>query len=57
MSLSGLQGQSPVEVFSYGIFTARCYASVVLAMALSLSVSLSLRLSVRPSVRHKSVFY
>ena len=31
------------------IFTARCYASAVLAMALCLSV--------RPSVRHKSVFY
>jgi len=31
------------------IFTARCYASAVLAMALCPSV--------RPSVRHKSVFY
>jgi len=30
-------------------FTARCYASAVLAMALCLSV--------RPSVRHKSVCY
>ena len=35
------------------IFTARCYASAVLAMAQCLSVCLS----VRPSVRHKSVFY
>ena len=34
-------------------FTARCYASAVLAMALCLSVCLS----VCPSVRHKSVFY
>jgi len=32
-------------------FTARCYASAVLAMGLCLC------LSVRPSVRHKSVFY
>jgi len=31
------------------VFTARCYASAVLAMALCLSV--------RPSVRHKSEFY
>ena len=31
------------------IFTARCYASAVLAMALCLSV--------RPSVCHKSEFY
>jgi len=31
------------------VFTARCYASAVLAMALCLSVRLS--------VRHKSVFY
>ena len=35
------------------IFTARCYASAVLAMALCLSV----RPSVRLSVRHKSEFY
>ena len=35
------------------IFTARCYASAVLAMALCLSV----RPSVCLSVRHKSVFY
>ena len=35
------------------IFTARCYASAVLAMALCLSVCPS----VCPSVRHKSVFY
>jgi len=35
------------------IFTARCYASAVLAMALCPSV----RLSVCLSVRHKSVFY
>ena len=31
------------------VFTARCYATAVLAMALCLSVRLS--------VRHKSVFY
>ena len=31
------------------VFTARCYASAVLAMALCLSV--------RPSVHHKSEFY
>jgi len=30
---------------AFGLFTARCYASVVLAMALC------------PSVRHKSEFY
>ena len=35
------------------VFTARCYASAVLAMALCPSVCLS----VCPSVRHKSVFY
>ena len=35
------------------VFTARCYASAVLAMALCLSV----RPSVCPSVRLKSVFY
>jgi len=35
--------------FLCSVFTARCYASAVLAMALCLSV--------RPSVRHKSVFY
>jgi len=35
------------------VFTARCYASAVLAMALCLFV----RLSVCPSVRHKSEFY
>ena len=34
-------------------FTARCYASAVLAMALCLSV----RPSVSLSVHHKSVFY
>jgi len=39
--------------FSNLLFTARCYASAVLAMALCLSVCLSVRLS----VRHKSVFY
>jgi len=31
------------------VFTARCYASAVLAMALCLSVRLSVCLSVRPS--------
>jgi len=36
----------------YSLFTARCYASAVLAMALYLSVSPSVRLS----VHHKSVF-
>jgi len=35
------------------VFTARCYASAVLAMGLCLSV----RPSVCLSVRHKSVFY
>jgi len=35
----------------HAIFTARCYASAVLAMGLCLSVS------VCPSVRHKSEFY
>jgi len=35
------------------LFTARCYASAVLAIALCLSVCLS----ARPSVRHKSEFY
>jgi len=34
---------------SWYIFTARCYASAVLAMALCLSVCLSVRQSVRPS--------
>jgi len=37
------------------IFTARCYASAVLAMALCLSVCVCP--SVCLSVRHKSVFY
>jgi len=37
--------------FSQSLFTARCYASAVLAMALFLSVRLSL------SLRRKSVFY
>jgi len=37
----------------YRFFTARCYASAVLAMGLCLSV----RLSLCPFVRHKSVFY
>jgi len=32
-----------------GLFTARCYASAVLAMALCPSVCLSVRLSVSPS--------
>ena len=35
--------------FSGVVFTARCYASAVLAMALCLSVC--------PSIRHKSEFY
>jgi len=40
-----------IDVFlvKYDVFTARCYASAVLAMALCLSV--------RPSVRHKSESY
>ena len=40
---------------SFTVFTVRCYASVVLAMALCLSVSLSVCLSVRPSVRPSQV--
>jgi len=44
---------SLASVKSRLVFTARCYASAVLAMALCLSV----RLSVCLSVRHKSVFY
>jgi len=39
-------------MFQVLIFTARCYASAVVAMALCPSVCPS----VRPSVRHKSVF-
>ena len=37
------------------LFTARCYAFAVLAMALCPSVCLSVRLSVRPSVRPSQV--
>jgi len=42
-----------IRVLSSSVFTARCYASAVLAMALCLSVCPS----VRSFVRHKSVFY
>ena len=42
-----------VTGFDRSVFTTRCYASVVLAMALCPSVCLSVCLS----VRHKSVFY
>ena len=38
-----------IYVSSQIVFTARCYASAVLAMALCPSVCLSVRLSVRPS--------
>jgi len=43
----------PLQYLVILIFTARCYASAVLAMTLCLSV----RPSVCLSVRHKSVFY
>ena len=39
------------------IFTARRYASAVLAVIVCLSVRLSVRPSVRLSVRHKSELY
>ena len=44
-----LHGKMSTVLDSITIFTVRCYASAVLAMALCLSVRLS--------VRHKSVFY
>jgi len=43
------QDNSKFDATGRPIFTARCYASTVLAMALCLSVCLS--------VRHKPVFY
>jgi len=51
--LSGLLEMWLQMIYLELVFTARCYASAVLAMALCLSVCLS----VCPSVRHKSAFY
>jgi len=61
LSILSLSFADRVNVYGYGtadpvenelpIFTARCYASAVLAMALCLSVSVSV------SVCHKSEFY
>ena len=45
-----MQGRSDLDARSRAVFTARCYASAVLAMALCLSIRPSVCLSVCPSV-------